>query len=514
MIHALTLSQMRCLEQKGNQEGISYYQMMQNAGIGAAQSIFQDMLEPEERQCVVLCGKGNNGGDGFVTAGTLADMGVQVSIVLVDGQPYREPARQAFQDYVLEKKLPVVSLAEQPKRAACLLSESFAVVDAIYGIGFTGQLSPAIQTLLQAVKPYQRVYAMDLPSGCNARTGQASTGVLPAHRTFSFGAYKLGQFLEPCKSLSGSVVKINLGIPSGCYPTDTPLLVGPEDLVHFLRDLNPRGHKGTFGRLLCVTGCRQYAGASYFSAAAAARSGVGIVTVASTEPVLSRLFPLLPEATALPLEETAEGYISSLSLPLLEKLLPRCQALLLGCGLGLSPETEKLVQSLLSRATIPIVLDADGLNAAAKYPPIWDAHTGPLITTPHPGEMARLLGCEVQQVLEDRIGCARAFSKRSNGVVVLKSDQTVVFHPDGKCALLYNAANPGLGKGGSGDLLAGFAASFCAQGYPPFEAAVAAVLLHSTCGRLAAEGYSERAMLPSDLLKMTGKAFSQCHQWL
>lgn len=118
MIHALTLSQMRCLEQKGNQEGISYYQMMQNAGIGAAQSIFQDMLEPEERQCVVLCGKGNNGGDGFVTAGTLADMGVQVSIVLVDGQPYREPARQAFQDYVLEKKLPVVSLGRAAQKGS------------------------------------------------------------------------------------------------------------------------------------------------------------------------------------------------------------------------------------------------------------------------------------------------------------------------------------------------------------------------------------------------------------
>ena len=122
MIQALTLSQMRCLEQEGNQAGISYYQMMQNAGAGAAQSIFQDMLEPEERRCVVLCGKGNNGGDGFVAAGTLADMGVQISVVLVDGQPHREPACQAFRDYVLRKKLPVVSLAEQPARAASLLS--------------------------------------------------------------------------------------------------------------------------------------------------------------------------------------------------------------------------------------------------------------------------------------------------------------------------------------------------------------------------------------------------------
>lgn len=270
MTQAVTPQQMRQLEQQADRLGVSYQQMMQNAGTGIAQGVFQDMLTQEERRLVALCGKGNNGGDGFVAAGLLADMGVRVQVILTQGLPSREPAAWAYREYVQSRDIPVISLAQQPQQALEALAQTHGVLDAIFGTGFSGRLPEDLLPLLSAVKPYQRVYAADLPSGCDAATGQASPGTLKACRTFSLGFYKLGQFLEPCKGLCGSVSRVPIGMPKGCVPSPRSMLVEQEDLVHFLRDLPPDAHKGSQGRLVCVTGCRQYPGACYLSAAAAA----------------------------------------------------------------------------------------------------------------------------------------------------------------------------------------------------------------------------------------------------
>lgn len=277
------------------------------------------------------------------------------------------------------------------------------------------------------------------------------------------------------------------------------------------RQILPRpadSHKGTYGTLLTVCGSYGMAGAALLCARAALRSGVGLLRVALPERVYPLLVEALPEAVFLPVAEDAEGRFAAEALPRLQTALTDADAVVLGCGMGAGAPQQALVQELLRHSTVPVILDADGINAVSLHILVEETRSAPLILTPHPGEMARLLGVTTQVVQADRVGCATRLAQRCHAVVVLKGHRTIVASPQGQVAE-NPTGNPGMATGGSGDALAGIVGSLVAQGLPPYEAAVCGVYLHGAAGDAAARRHSQHGMLPTDLIEELGPLFLQ-----
>ncbi|MBR3290177.1 MAG: NAD(P)H-hydrate dehydratase [Clostridia bacterium] len=289
---------------------------------------------------------------------------------------------------------------------------------------------------------------------------------------------------------------------------DERYLIGESFVRACLPVRDPDGHKGTFGHVLAVCGHDGMAGTAMLSGEAALRCGAGLLTVALPRGIYGIVASRLAEAVYLPLPETADGTLSKEAWPTLKQQLSRTNALLVGCGLGRSPESDAMVLALLRAATCPTVLDADGLNAAAAH--IHTVKTGgqPLCLTPHAGEASRLLGWEIEAIQADRLGAARALAERWQAVVVLKGRRTVIAAPNYP-TLINPTGCSGMATGGSGDVLAGMIVSLAAQGLPMFEAALTAVYLHGLAGERASARLSEHGMLPSDMLPEIARLFSE-----
>lgn len=289
---------------------------------------------------------------------------------------------------------------------------------------------------------------------------------------------------------------------------DTERYLIGESFVRACLPVRPTdSHKGTFGHVLAVCGHDGMAGAAMLSAEAALRCGAGLVTVALPRGIYPIVASRLAEAVFLPLPETADGTLSKAAWQPLKGALPRTTALLIGCGLGRSPESDAMVLALLREATCPTVLDADGLNAAAEHIHSVKTSGQPLCLTPHVGEASRLLGWEIAQIRSDRIGAARELAEQWDAVVVLKGHRTVIAAPE-RPTLINPTGCSGMATGGSGDVLAGMIVSLAAQGMPLYEAALTAVYLHGLAGERAAERLSEHGMLPSDMLPEIARLFS------
>lgn len=268
-------------------------------------------------------------------------------------------------------------------------------------------------------------------------------------------------------------------------------------------------NKGDFGRLLCITGCNRMPGACALSTLSALRSGVGLLTVATTKQNMQILASNLYEAMYLPLEVEENGCISwDKNKIILQKSILKADTILIGCGIGLTENTICLVKNILKYAECPIILDADGLNCIADCINIIKERTKPLILTPHPGEMARLIKKSVKEVQSDRAMCAYEFCDKYDAILVLKGAGTIVQHK--KRCLINTTGNPGMSKGGSGDVLAGIIASFSAQGLSPYDASYAGVYIHGLAGDLAAEKFSQQAMLSQDIISCLPAAFKIC----
>ena len=290
---------------------------------------------------------------------------------------------------------------------------------------------------------------------------------------------------------------------------DTERFLIGESFVRACLPVRPAdSHKGTFGRVLAVCGHDGMAGAAMLSGEAALRCGAGLLMVALPRCIYAIVASRLPEAVFLPLPETADGMLSKAAWPKLKEELPRTTALLIGCGLGRSPESDAMVLALLRAATCPTVLDADGLNAAAAHIHTVKTSGQPLCLTPHVGEASRLLGWTTEEIAADRIGAARELSKQWDAVVVLKGHRTVVAAPD-RPTLINPTGCSGMATGGSGDLLAGMIVSLAAQGLSLYEAALTAVYLHGLAGERASARLSEHGMLPSDMLPEIARLFSE-----
>lgn len=489
-----TQEQIREIERRAINGGLSEGRLMENAGAAAAKHIRDIAGEP--KNTVVLCGNGNNGGDGFVIARKLAENGYTVAVVLTDGMPRTASSREAFSKL---SDMTIVSLEAEPYRAASVVTQADLVVDAVYGIGFHGGLPQVVCSLFAQVHSKALRIAIDMPSGLECDSGVADPCAFRATHTVTFIARKPALVRAENADLYGDVRVADIGISDDDISAVLEQnIIQAADVASCFQKRDADSHKGTFGHLLAVCGSVGMAGAAILSARAALRSGVGLLTVAMPRSIYPIVSAAVPEVLCLPLPENTDGTLADDALrPLLQALRGK-SAVLIGCGLGCTPSVERIVRELILRAQIPVVLDADGLNVLAKHIDVLETETAPLILTPHPGEMARLIGATVGRVQEQRLQTATAFSAQHKVVLALKGHRTVV--ADEERYYINPTGNPGMATGGSGDVLAGMIAAFVTQGFTPLSAAMCGVYLHGKAGDVAAALCSQHAMLPSDMI--------------
>ncbi len=355
------------------------------------------------------------------------------------------------------------------------------------------------------------VVAVDVPSCLNSDTGQADEVTLPADLTVTLAAAKRGHLLNDGPQVTGRLQVGNIGITADCYPADNlPQLATGPAVASLLPPRPVAAHKGTFGTALLVAGCKNYVGAAVLATTSAARGGAGLVTLATPQSIYPIVATRIAEATYLPLRET-EGYLAPAAAQQIIANCSRATALLVGPGLGNTVSTGGFLQSLLIDGgdLLPaMVLDADALNILAALPEWWQMVPPGSILTPHPGEMARLMGAALAEVQADRLAVAAEMAAQWGQIVVLKGAHTVIASPQGR-VMVMPFANPALAKGGSGDVLAGLITALRAQRLPAFEAAVAGAYLHGLAGEQAAVQLGAAGVLAGDLVSLIPAAVQQ-----
>ena len=503
----VTVAEMRDLERQTAERGIPSFALMERAGAAVARAVRRSQHGVAGRKIAVLVGPGNNGGDGLVAARYLADWGARVSVHLLAPRS-REDTNYAA---VLQRDIRISEAGSQDFLTAvqASLARADIVLDAILGTGRSRPLEGVFQDVLVAVgqamaeRPGLQLVALDLPTGLDADSGAVDPLCLSETETITLGFPKYGLFRFPGAARVGRLAIVDIGIPPE-LAEGIPVELMTAGLVAGVLPRRPfDANKGTFGRVLVVAGSGNYIGAATLACRGAYRAGAGLVTLAAPRTVVNAVAGSLAETTYLPLSETSTGAIARGAVQELEEQLQRYDVLLMGCGLGQHPETQAFVADLLlGGPPLPsrVLLDADALNALAGGPSWWGRLGQEAVLTPHPGEMARLLGSTVAQVQEERLALARKAAEEWGQVVILKGAFTVVAAPTG-VARVSPFANPVLASAGTGDVLAGITAGLMAQSPgATYDAATAGVFLHGLTGERFARERGDAGLVASDLL--------------
>jgi len=475
----LTVEQIRSAEENAVKSGIfSYGKLMYNAG-KAATDIICRKYDIKSKRIAIVCGVGNNGGDGFVIAKELSKMGCFVTVITPLGEPKTEIAKSYFN---------FSSTVEIKKD---FFGDYDFIIDSLFGIGLDRAVEGAAAEVIDRMNLSSATkIAVDLPSGVMA-DGKIAGRAFLADLTITFIALKSCLLLPDALDYCGEIEVADIGIPVTEYEYMT---IEPPIFKKRLKS----SHKGTFGTALIIAGSYGMCGAQILATSAALRSGAGIVKAVVCDKNYSPFCVAVPEAVTVPVKTDDFGSFT-LSADMLETLYSKADALLLGCGMGQSFSAKQTVINTLKTVKIPTVLDADGINAVSFDINILRRIKAPVIITPHPAEMARLLGCDVKSVEADRIGCAKGFAADTGCITILKGTHTVVATPDGRI-FINTTGNNGLATGGSGDVLSGIIVSLLAQGYSPINASLAGVYLHGKAADLAAKKISKASMLPRDII--------------
>ena len=503
----VTAAQMMAIEQASEKAGISTDTLMENAGLAVAKGA-RDLVGAAGVRVMVLVGPGNNGADGLVAARHLRRWGAEVICFVVAGRPDLDPKM----DLALEYGVRVIDVTS-PSGLERLLDRSALVIDAVLGTGraraLEGPVKQAMQCLAKARSALAppKLLALDLPTGLDADTGAVDPNGVPCDVTFALGYPKAGLFNFPGTEHAGEVRVLDIGVPSGLKEeTSIQLeLLERRWVAEHLPQRPLDSHKGTFGHVLVVAGSRNYVGAAYLASQACVRAGAGLTTLATPESVYPIAAAKSTEPIYLPLLEDEAGRVGAQAAQGLRDGSRRFTNVLVGCGLGLSEGTVRFVEDLLFNqddsglAELPALVDADGLNNLARIEDWPERRRGPMVLTPHPGEMATLTGLPTAEIQENRVAVAREYASRWNVCLVLKGANTVIGQPDGTVRVA-SFANPGMATGGTGDVLSGVIGGLMAQGLPPAIAASCGVYLHGEAGREIASRLGNTGMAASDLL--------------
>jgi len=509
----VTAAEMRQLEQAAVAAGIPEAQLMEEAGLAVAQEAWMLLGTLDGRRIIVLVGPGNNGGDGLVGARHLIDWGAEVLVYV----PRRRKDETLLVPLV-EREATIVAGEDDPDGSLLesMLSGCELVVDALLGIGQTRPIDPteplsiALKKLGEARQGFRppKVLAVDLPTGMDSDSGAVDPLAVAADLTVTFGLPKVGMYQAPASGFVGRVQVIDIGIPKAAQDAVKLELMTARQARETLPARPEAANKGTFGRVLIVGGSRRYVGAPRLAAEAAYRAGAGLVTIACPAENVAIIAGALPEATYLPQVSDGDGLTGSTAATLTAEL-PAFPAVVLGPGLGNTEGSRALVATLIAQLAdlAGAVIDADALNALAAMPEAAAKIPSNAILTPHPGEMARLIGTSVEDVQARRLEVARQGAARFGCTVVLKGAHSVIAAADGRTALS-PYANPLLATAGSGDVLAGMIGGYLAQGLAPFEAACLGVYMHAATGESLREKYGDAGLLASEIsaqLPMTTK---------
>lgn len=509
MMRILSAEQVKAVEAAADKSGISYLRLMENAGAACAKAVRLRFDRTEKRRVLVLCGKGKNGGDGFVAARKLYENGYDVRVVLVMGMPCAENAQEMFAR-VTELEIPVDMYDASSEKQRERLMSADIILDAVFGTGFSGVLPEALENLFAFLQKCQGyVISIDLPSGLSADSGEVQSTPVSADLTLSVMALKRSLVTYPARKYAGEIQVVSIGIPEGLYqPYEKLFAFTDADIAAMFPTRCDDAHKGDFGKALIVAGSYEMPGAALLSSSAAVECGTGLVRLAFPECAYAAVTASCPEKVLLPLCANRFGRISAQNEKKLLDVLSSSTALLVGCGLGVDYDTVQLVESLVRHAEVPMILDADGINAVADRIDMLREAKAPVILTPHPGEAARMLGMTVAEVQKDRQGACAALCEKTGAIVVLKGAGTLI-SADGVQFCVNLTGNSGMATAGSGDVLAGMLLGFLCIGLPPLEAAVAAVHLHGLAGDAAAKAASKCALTPTKMLTVLPKLLSR-----
>jgi ADP-dependent NAD(P)H-hydrate dehydratase / NAD(P)H-hydrate epimerase len=497
---AVTTEQIRQLDQRTIAAGTLGEELMERAGYAVARTAIRFLKREDSRSILLFAGKGNNGGDAIVAARHLAGAGCEATLVLLCRR------QELTGDPVVhfQKLVNAVRIVEQPTldELSELVAETepAVVVDGLLGTGLKGEVREPYATAIKVINGLHRpVIAIDIPSGLDSDTGEVHGVCVCATVTVTMGLPKIGLLKPAATDLVGRVDTVDIGFPRefiGEIQTDVESITA-QDVTPLIPSRRRSAHKGDFGHVLIIAGSEGYTGAPVMVARAATRAGAGLVTLAVPKniyPIVAAMCP--PEVMPRPLdfEELDPIYFSEFD------------AAAIGPGLGQQAETQKMIWRAVSICPLPIVVDADALNAMGQRVVALKKLQKRLVFTPHPGEMARLVGKTVKEVQADRWNIARGFSQEYGVVTVLKGAGTVVAEKSGPL-WINSTGNPGMAKGGMGDALTGIISAFLAQGMTPLDAARAGVFIHGRAGDLANEKFGEHSMQTTDLIDHLGAAF-------
>jgi len=501
-----TKSETVLVEQKAMESGISQQRLMENAGSSVAKEI-RNRFDCNGLKVTVLCGSGNNGGDGLVAARRLYQDGAEVSVILTDGFPKSNAAKENFQ-FVKGLEIPVYDGVSDFDLCSNLLLNCDVIVDAIYGFGFYGALSSSVARLTKHANISKAfTVSVDLPSGTDCDGAVCAENTIKADLTVTFISMKPCHLLYPAVKNCGQLKVVDIGVPKDAYTQ--PLIHSiTEDFVKTLIPARePDGHKGTFGTLHTVCGSYGMCGAAEFSAKAAMKSGAGLVRMSVSDSVYKILATRMAEPVYSICTQGGEDNLNLLSVRSVLKDIKKADCVLIGCGSGNTSTTYALIENIIENAQIPVVIDADGINALSQNIDILRNANCEIVLTPHYGEMARLLGLSVNELMADRIGLGKRFASEYGITLVLKGANTLVFSPDGRIYVNLNG-NDGMATAGSGDMLAGIISGLVCQGALAFDGAVAGVYIHALCGDITAKHMTAYSMTVTDMLANLHSAFA------
>jgi hydroxyethylthiazole kinase-like uncharacterized protein yjeF len=480
--------------------------LMENAGRGVAEIVKQEYSSLESKHILVICGKGNNGGDGFVVARLLSNSGARISVVLmVSPSELKGDAKTNFKilQTFAKKSSDQITVRQYSKRLLAKLPRPDIVVDAMFGTGFTGFVRKPFSDIIVWVNNQKaKIVAMDIPSGINGTTGVVENCAIRANVTVTFGYLKSGLLCNQGREFVGSVRVVDIGVPR-MISEDKRLqnfLVEKMDVHRVIPKRSIHAHKYSVGKVLVLAGSKGFTGAAALCCTSALRAGAGAVVLGTPEPIYPILARKLTETMVFPLPATSAGTLSLAALDAIREKLSWADVVVIGPGLSQNSETQQLIFKIFLEYRGKILIDADGLNALAIHGiKILRSLRAKFILTPHVGEFSRLSKLSTKDVEEHRIDVAREWAKRIGVTIVLKGVPTIVASQDGS-AIINSTGNPGMATAGTGDVLSGIIAGLWAQGMSDAEAAWAGVYLHGLSGNIIANKIGERSIVANDII--------------
>ena len=487
-----------------NEYGIPGILLMENAAAAVAAQARAMMGGCAGKRVTVVAGRGNNGGDAFAAARLLHSKGADVRVYLV-GEKTGLSGDALFNMEILGRiGIMVTEITEKTEMSSFLadMYTSDLVIDGLFGTGLSRDIEGTAAEVIARINQFGRpVLSIDIPSGIDGRDGSIRGVCVKADATVTFGLPKLGLVLHPGCLYTGTLITADIGIP--------PCVIGKQDIKTGIIDLDmvsamipqrkPDSNKGDYGRVLIVTGSTGMTGSGCLASMAALRTGAGLVYTGVPQSLAPVYSSHMTEPIVIPLEDSGTGRLSASCTEHILGLMDKMDVVAIGPGLTAGDDIRKIVGAVIENCRVPLVMDADALNAISADPSVLKKLKAEAVLTPHPGEMARLTGTNTKQVQSDRIGTATAFAQQYGVTVVLKGNRTVVAYPDGR-VLINTTGNAGMATAGTGDVLTGMIAGIAAQGVPAGDAAAAGVYLHGLAGDAAADCKGMHGMVAGDIV--------------